>query len=124
MCVARTKSTQKASKYKIRDNEHEASTLSEMTIYCEFPQLRKHSFAHEIFVDSFLFAEGFGRDRIADFDADREVLDFSQHIGVGGIADLAIVQTVAGAVITDGAGGRLLLVRVDRGDIDESDFLF
>ena len=26
-------------KNKIRDNEHEASTLSEMTIYCEFPQL-------------------------------------------------------------------------------------
>ena len=45
-------------KNKIRDNEHEASTLSEMTIYCEFPQLRKHSFAHEIFVDRFLFGEG------------------------------------------------------------------
>ena len=30
-------------KNKIRDNEHEASTLSEMTIYCEFPQLRKRS---------------------------------------------------------------------------------
>ena len=42
-------------KNKIRDNEHEASTLSEMTIYCEFPQLRKHSFQHEIFVDRFLF---------------------------------------------------------------------
>ncbi len=42
-------------KNKIRDNEHEASTLSEMTIYCEFPELRKLSFAHEIFVDRFLF---------------------------------------------------------------------
>lgn len=45
-------------KNKIRDNEHEASTLSEMTIYCEFPQLRKHSFSHEIYVDRFLFPEG------------------------------------------------------------------
>ncbi len=45
-------------KNKIRDNEHEASTLSEMTIYCEFPQLRKHSFAHQIFVDRFLFDDG------------------------------------------------------------------
>ncbi|KAA5542121.1 hypothetical protein FYK55_15035 [Roseiconus nitratireducens] len=45
-------------KNKIRDNEHEASTLSEMTIYCEFPELRKHSFAHEIFVDRFLFCDG------------------------------------------------------------------
>lgn len=45
-------------KNKIRDNEHEASTLSEMTIYCEFPELRQHSFDHEIFVDRFLFSEG------------------------------------------------------------------
>lgn len=45
-------------KNKIRDNEHEASTLSEMTIYCEFPQLRAMSFQHEIFVDRFLFPDG------------------------------------------------------------------
>ncbi len=45
-------------KNKIRDNEHEASTLSEMTIYCEFPELRKLSFHHEIFVDRFLFHNG------------------------------------------------------------------
>ncbi len=45
-------------KNKIRDNEHVASTLSEMTIYCEFPQLRAMSFQHEIFVDRFLFPEG------------------------------------------------------------------
>jgi len=45
-------------KNKIRDNEHEASTLSEMTIYCEFPQLRAMSFQHEIFIDRFLFPTG------------------------------------------------------------------
>ncbi|MEQ1828496.1 MAG: hypothetical protein ABL921_21215 [Pirellula sp.] len=45
-------------KNKIRDNEHAASTLSEMTIYCEFPQLRRLSFQHEIFVDRFLFPDG------------------------------------------------------------------
>jgi hypothetical protein len=45
-------------KNKIRDNEHEASTFSEMTIYCEFPQLRQMSFQHEIFVDRFLFPDG------------------------------------------------------------------
>ncbi len=45
-------------KNKIRDNEHEASTLSEMTVYCEFPELRKLSFQHEIFVDRFLFPDG------------------------------------------------------------------
>lgn len=75
-------------------------------------------------VDSFLFAQGFGRDRIMDFNADREVLDFSQHSRVNGIEELTFAQTGLGAVITDGAGGRLLLVGVDQGDIDESDFLF
>ena len=45
-------------KNKIRDNEHEASTLSEMTIYLEFPELRAKSFPHSIFVDRFLFPDG------------------------------------------------------------------
>lgn len=45
-------------KNKIRDNEHQASVLSEMTIYCEIPDLRTETFGHEIFVDRFLFPEG------------------------------------------------------------------
>lgn len=45
-------------KNKIRDNEHEASTLSEMTIYFDHPELRPQTFPHEIFVDRFLFPEG------------------------------------------------------------------
>ena len=45
-------------KNKIRDNEHEASVLSEMTIYCEFPELRALSFPHAVFVDRFLFPDG------------------------------------------------------------------
>ena len=42
-------------KNKIRTNEHQASTLSEMTIYLEFPGLRAKAFDHPIFVDRFLF---------------------------------------------------------------------
>lgn len=75
-------------------------------------------------VDSFLFDDRFGRDRITDFDADREVLDFSEHSRVNSFNDLEIAQGGAGAVITDGAGGRILLLDVDIGDIDEGDFLF
>lgn len=45
-------------KNKIRDNEHEASTLSEMTVYLEFPALRAKTFTHPIFVDRFLFPDG------------------------------------------------------------------
>lgn len=45
-------------KNKIRDNEHEASTLSEMTIYFDHPELRAQTFPHEIYVDRFLFPAG------------------------------------------------------------------
>ena len=45
-------------KNKIRDNEHEASALSEMTIYLHHPELRALTFPHEIYVDRFLFPEG------------------------------------------------------------------
>ena len=45
-------------KNKIRDNEHQASALSEMTIYCEIPELRRHTFSHPIFVDRFLWPRG------------------------------------------------------------------
>jgi hypothetical protein len=47
-------------KNKIRDNEHQASVFSEMTVYCEIPQLREQTFGHEIFVDRFLFPSGIG----------------------------------------------------------------
>lgn len=45
-------------KNKIRDNEHEASALSEMTIYLHHPELRAQTFPHEIYVDRFLFPDG------------------------------------------------------------------
>jgi hypothetical protein len=45
-------------KNKIRDNEHEASALSEMTIYLHHPELRAQTFPHSIYVDRFLFPDG------------------------------------------------------------------
>ncbi|WP_300973679.1 hypothetical protein [Sphingomonas sp. LHG3406-1] len=45
-------------------NEREASTFTEMAIYCELPELRELVFDHPIFADRFLFPEG--RDRLSD----------------------------------------------------------
>lgn len=47
--------TNAVKKNKIRTNEHQASTLSEMTVYLEFPTLRRKAFDHPIFVDRFLY---------------------------------------------------------------------
>lgn len=45
-------------------NEREASTFTEMAIYCELPELRELVFDHPIFADRFLFPEG--RARLSD----------------------------------------------------------
>lgn len=45
-------------------NEREASTFTELAIYCELPELRDLAFDHPIFADRFLFPER--RDRLAD----------------------------------------------------------
>lgn len=44
---------------KMIDNELDASTISEMAVYFEMPELRKKSFPYEIFVDRFLFPDGY-----------------------------------------------------------------
>jgi hypothetical protein len=43
---------------KIRNNEHGSSTMSEMAIYLECPDLRPLTFNHGLFIDRFLFPEG------------------------------------------------------------------
>lgn len=75
-------------------------------------------------VDRFIFDDGFGRDRIADFDAAAEILDFTQHGGVNSFGDLTIASGAAGVAVLDGAGGRIFLSGVDLSEIDEGDFLF
>ncbi len=39
-------------------NEREASSFTEMAIYCELPELRRQVFDHAIFADRFLFPSG------------------------------------------------------------------
>ena len=73
--------------------------------------------------DTFVFAAGFGADRIADFGrGDR--LDFRGHDGVDRLRDLGVRQVGDDVRVTDANGDRVTLVDVDRAEIDARDFLF
>ena len=74
--------------------------------------------------DTFIFRDGFEEDRILDFTDRSDLLDFSQHTGVGSIDDLSITQVSTNVVITDGLGGRVVLADTDIADISETDFIF
>ena len=74
--------------------------------------------------DTFIFRDGFEEDRILDFTDRSDLLDFSQHTGVGSIDDLSITQVSTNVVITDGDGGRVVLANTDIADISETDFIF
>lgn len=74
--------------------------------------------------DAFVFELGFGSDVITDFRDGVDVLDFSSHGGVSALGDLAIAQSGADAVITDGVGGRIRLLGTDTDDLQADDFLF
>jgi Ca2+-binding RTX toxin-like protein len=73
--------------------------------------------------DTFVFGANFGRDRIEDFDATREILDFSGHGGVNGIDALTIRQAAGNTRITAGEDS-ILLIGVTATDIDADNFLF
>lgn len=70
------------------------------------------------------FRAGFEVDRVLDFTNGTDLLDFSLHSGVTGLGDLAINQVGTATVISDGAGGRVVLQRTNANLIEESDFLF
>ena len=73
--------------------------------------------------DTFVFAAGFGADRIGDFGrGDR--LDFRGHDGVDRLRDLGVRQVGDDVRVTDANGNRVTLVDVDRAEIDARDFLF
>ena len=74
--------------------------------------------------DAFVFTSGFGEDVITDFRDGVDLLDFAGHNGVSVFGDLTIAQSGANAVITDGLGGQITLLRVDANDLQEDDFLF
>lgn len=74
--------------------------------------------------DRFHFIDGFGHDRITDFQDGADRLDFSDHFGVDRLRDLTIRQVGDGVTVADGDGGVVTLAGVDRQDIGAADFLF
>lgn len=74
--------------------------------------------------DVFVFTDGFGLDRVTDFQAGVDRLDFAGHFGVVDFADLTIAQTADGASIADGSGGVILLLGVDAVTVTADQFVF
>lgn len=78
--------------------------------------------------DTFVFKENFGRDRILDFNADRngEDIDFSAVRAFSSFGDLAgsMEQIGNDVVIEDGLGNSLTLVNVDIDALGKGDFIF
>ncbi|MCQ0988135.1 M10 family metallopeptidase [Jiella marina] len=78
--------------------------------------------------DTFVFANGFGQDRITDFEAlnNFEKIDLSAVSAITSFADLSanhLSQVGANAVITDGAN-TITLNNVNIADLDANDFVF
>lgn len=78
--------------------------------------------------DTFVFADMHGEDTVVGFDAvsANEVLDFSDLSSINNITEaLAAASTVGVSTLIDtGGGNSILLLGVDRADLDASDFLF
>lgn len=78
--------------------------------------------------DTFRFADRHGNDTIEDFDANNsfERLDFRNLSTLNSLADVltASTQTGANTVIDTGSGNSILLLGVNRADLDISDFFF
>lgn len=74
--------------------------------------------------DRFVFALGFGQDRITDFANGFDLLDFSGHSGVDALADLTLVAQAGSVLISDGAGGQLVLAGASLAQIGAEDFVF
>ena len=78
--------------------------------------------------DTFVFANGFGKDVITDFDEfdNSEKIDLSAVSEINDFADLAanhLTQVGANAVITDGAD-TITILNANIANLDASDFIF
>ena len=70
----------------------------------------------------FVMEEGRGRDRILDFNEDRDKIDVS-GLGVTDFDDLAIM-TRYGQTMVNAEGETLLVWGVRKNDLDEDNFIF
>ena len=73
--------------------------------------------------DRFIFDDGWGKDRITDFDVDQDMLSFKTVNGVMGLMDLTITSNAQGIKITDGTDV-VILQGLGAGDIADLDFIF
>jgi Ca2+-binding RTX toxin-like protein len=76
--------------------------------------------------DRFVFATGWGRDVIKDWQDGLDLIDFRPHLGVAALGDLSIVQSGANTIIALSAGGtdRITLADALASLIGADDFLF
>ncbi len=74
--------------------------------------------------DTFVFTRGAGADVVTDFRDGVDLLDFAGHSGVSAFGDLTITQIGDNALVMDGVGGQITLLRVDANDLQDDDFLF
>ena len=73
--------------------------------------------------DRLVFGSAFGIDTVSDFARGHDKIDLTAIVGVGGMGQLAIAQTAAGADIAIGAD-HILLTGVSAAALTASDFLF
>ncbi|MEM6637024.1 MAG: hypothetical protein AAF667_14165 [Pseudomonadota bacterium] len=76
--------------------------------------------------DAFVFQDGFGDDRVTDFEIGSDALDFAGHSGVSGMAQLTFADEASGVRISLAAGGddTILLEGILAGELSASDFVF
>lgn len=78
--------------------------------------------------DTFVFEDGHGQDTIIDFDAtsDLEVIDLSDISGIRAFVDVmgGATQVGTSVEIVTGVDSSIILLGVDRADLDRGDFLY
>ena len=74
-------------------------------------------------VDQFIFDDGWGKDKITDFNVDQDKLNFKAVLGVTEVADLTITANAQGIRISDGSDV-FILQGLSAGDISDLDFIF
>lgn len=77
--------------------------------------------------DVFVFADGFGQDRVSDFGVGRDRIDLRAVAGIGSFADLRaghLARSGPDTIIDDGAGNTITLAGIDADILGAKDFLF
>lgn len=74
--------------------------------------------------DTFAFRQEAHETRILDFTRGSDRLDFTEHAGVQGMADLEMRQIGRNTIIDDGDGGRIILADTALDLLRDADFLF